>query len=274
MQEKERARKRFTHRRSPKGHIRHKFQKDYPNYRCYLCHKMGHIAINCPNSKDQVRKGKYKRHHAHNVEDDEPDQKRIKEDDSSEEHVFISTLIGTITHGSDTWLIDSGASKHLTGYKGSFSELVQKDSPHKVKLGDDYQYPIKGVGEAFYRLDSRKPMKMKDVLYVLGLKKNLLFISALDEKGFRVAFIDGEVLMWQRGKSIVDAMVIGVQEGGLHKLKGHSNSALVHNTVTPSELWHKIFAHIHYKALPIVSKMVTGLPEIQVNHEDICKGCK
>jgi hypothetical protein len=35
---------------------------------------MGHIAINFPNSKGQVRKGKYKRHHAHAAEDDEPDQ--------------------------------------------------------------------------------------------------------------------------------------------------------------------------------------------------------
>jgi hypothetical protein len=186
---------------------------------------------------------------------------------------LISSLTGTVTHGSDTWLIDSGASKHMTSYKDSLSKLVQKDSPHKVKLSDDYQYPIKGVGEASYRLDSGKPMKMKDVLYVPGLKKNLLSISALDEKGFRVAFIDGEVLMWSRGKSIDDAIVIGVQEGGLYKLKGHSDSTLVHSTVNPSELWHRRLAHIHYKALPIVSKMVTGFPEIQVNHDGICKGC-
>jgi hypothetical protein len=32
------------------------------------------------------------------------------------------------------------------GYKGSLSKQVQKDSPHKVKLDDGYQYPIKGVG--------------------------------------------------------------------------------------------------------------------------------
>jgi hypothetical protein len=186
---------------------------------------------------------------------------------------LISTLIGTVTHGSDTWLIDSGVSKHMTGYKDSFLELVQKDSPHKVKLGDDYQYPIKGVREASYKLDFEKPMKKKDVLYVPGLKKNLLSISALDEKGFRVAFIDGEVLMWPRGKSIDDAIMIGVQEGGLYKLKGHSVSSLVHTTITPSELWHRRFAHIHYKALSIVSKMVTSLLEIQVDHEGICKGC-
>ena len=58
-------------------------------------------------------------------------------------------------------------------------------------------------------------MKMKEVLYVLGLKKNLLYISALDKKEYRVAFIDGQVLMWPKGKSIEDAIVIGEEEGGL-----------------------------------------------------------
>jgi hypothetical protein len=41
---------------------------------------------------------------------------------------------------------------------------------------------------------------MKDILYVPGLKKNLLSISSLDKKGYRVAFIDGEFLMWLREK--------------------------------------------------------------------------
>ena len=55
------------------------------------------------------------------------------------------------------------------------------------------QYPIKGMGEASYKLDSGKSMKMKDVLYVPGLEKNLLSISALDKRGFRISFIDGKV---------------------------------------------------------------------------------
>ena len=76
----------------------------------------------------------------------------------------------------------------MTGYKESFSCLEQKESPHKVMLGDDSQYPIKGLGEATYKLDSGKPMKMKDVLCVPGLKKNLLSISDLDKKGFKFFF--------------------------------------------------------------------------------------
>ena len=60
-------------------------------------------------------------------------------------------------------------------------------------------------------------MKMKDVLFVPGLKKNLLSIYALDAKGIRVAFIDGQVLIWPKGKTIDNAVVIGEQEGGLYR---------------------------------------------------------
>ena len=58
-------------------------------------------------------------------------------------------------------------------------------------------------------------MKMKDVLFVPRLKKNILSISALDAKGMRVEFVDGQVLMWPRKKTIDDAIVIGEQEGCL-----------------------------------------------------------
>ena len=84
-----------------------------------------------------------------------------------------------------------------------------------MKLGDDYQYPIKGVREASYILESGKHLKMKDVLYVPGLKKNLLSSLVLEKKGFRVSFVDGKVLMWPKGKTIDDVVVIGVQEGDL-----------------------------------------------------------
>ena len=79
----------------------------------------------------------------------------------------------------------------------------------------------------------------------------------------RVAFIDGQVIMWPRGKTINDVVVIGEQEGGLYKLKGHLEQALVHDIVEPNELWHRSLAHVHYRALPIASNVVEGLPESQ-----------
>ena len=60
---------------------------------------------------------------------------------------------------------------------------------------------------------------MKEVLYVPGLKKNLLSILGLDKKGYRFSFIDGKVLMWSKGKTLEYFVVIGEEEGGMHKLK-------------------------------------------------------
>ena len=53
---------------------------------------------------------------------------------------------------------------------------------------------------------------MKEVLFVPCLKKKLLSRSKLDKKGYRVSFINGQVLMWPKGKSIEDAVVIGEEE--------------------------------------------------------------
>ena len=93
-----------------------------------------------------------------------------------------------------------------------------------------------------HKLDSGKSLTMKEVLFVLGLKKNLLSISTLDAKGMRVSVIDGQVIMWPSGKTIDDAVVIGEQEGGLYKLKSHLEQALVHDIVERSEIWHRRLA--------------------------------
>ena len=113
--------------------------------------------------------------------------------------------------------------------------MSEHELPHKVKLGDDYKYLIKGSGEASYTIDSDKSLKIKEVLYVPGLKKNLLSISSLDANGMRVSFFDGQVLMCPKRKTIDDATVIGEQDRGLYKLKGQPEQALVHYSIEPSE---------------------------------------
>jgi hypothetical protein len=37
--------------------------------------------------------------------------------------------------------------------------------------------------------------------------------------------------------------------------------------------WHRILAHINYKALPYICKVVTCLPELKGDHEGVCNGC-
>ena len=46
---------------------------------------------------------------------------------------------------------------------------------------------------------------------------------------------------------------------------------LVHDSINLVELWHRRFAHLHYRALPTLSKMVTRLPELQVEHDGVAE---
>ena len=52
-------------------------------------------------------------------------------------YIFFKVLPGTVPTTSDTWLIDSGAYKHMTRYKENLSEVVDKDSHLRVVLRDD-----------------------------------------------------------------------------------------------------------------------------------------
>ena len=147
------------------------------------------------------------------------------------------------------WLIDSGSSMHMTGDYKNFSSMKEKQTPHKVELGDKNSYAVKGIGKASIKLESSNDVHLSNVLYVTSLKKNLLYISCLEDKGDRIAFVDGKVLVWSKDSKIEDARVIGIREGRLYKLLGQNAQALVHDELNPSELWHRRYAHLHYQAL-------------------------
>jgi hypothetical protein len=73
--------------------------------------------------------------------------------------------------------------------------------------------------------------------------------------------------------SIEFALVIHVREGSLYGLLGRPSQALVHDNISFCELWGYISGHLHYKALPTLKRMFTGLSELHVEHDGICRGC-
>jgi hypothetical protein len=175
-------------------------------------------------------------------------------------HLHYSALTGTLQ--DDMWIIDNGASKHMIGNQVRLSNLNEKKTSHKVELGDKNIYPVKGIRQASIKLESDNNVHLSNVLYVPGLDKNLVSISCLEDKGNRIAFVDGEVLSWSRDSSIENARVIGTHEGRLCRLLERNDEALVHDEVNPSELWHRRYAHLNYQALPFLKKMVEGIPEL------------
>jgi hypothetical protein len=187
----------------------HKQRKDISKIQCFRCDKYGHIARNCPTRK----KG---RQHASIVNvDSEPPQR----DEGIKDEVFflISTLSSTVPTDSDIWLIDSGASRHMTGYRKHLTDLVEKESCMHVVLDDNARYIVKGVGSSSFQLNSNIPLQLSEVLYVPGMKRNLVFVSALEDKGYKVTFYEGKFLTWHKNSHMDFAWVIGVRENSLYR---------------------------------------------------------
>ena len=186
---------------------------------------------------------------------------------------MIFAFSGSIIDSAISWLVDSGASRHMTGNRGALTSYRKKKFTTQVELGDDSTYKIEGVGSTSLQLDSGTILHIDDVLYDPGLKKNLFSVAGLKDKGYRVLFMDKEVLLWAKNEKLSSVVQIGVRERGLYKPSKNSTHALVHHTIDPCEMWHRRFGHLHYIALPGLQKMVTGMPEVSPKHDGICKGC-
>ena len=103
--------------------------------------------------------------------------------------------------------------------------------------------------------------------------KNLISGSTLENKGFKISFIDEQAYLWPKEKGIQEDEAIGICEGGLYKLTGYPIQALVQNTANNDNLWHRRFAHLFDKALTNLHHMVRGLPHISLSENEVCKGC-
>ena len=119
---------------------------------------------------------------------------------------------------SSTWYIDSGASSHMTGAREMFSELSQAETDVEVVLGDDLVVSAVGRGTITFQRESMSPMVLWDVLYVPGLKKNLVSVSMIKDQGLGVSFLDGHVHMFPKTAGTFASVSIGGICGKLYRL--------------------------------------------------------
>ena len=106
----------------------------------------------------------------------------------------------------------------MTWYKENLLVVVEKDSHLRVVIGDDANYTVKGSGATSLQLETNDTLHLSDVLYVPSMKRNLVSISALEDKGYKVAFSDGKVLAWRKKSNMETTKVICMREEILYQL--------------------------------------------------------
>ena len=160
----------------------------------------------------------------------------------------------------------------MTGDINQFSHLALKAKGF-VTYGDNNKGRILGKG----KVGAPPFTSIEDVLYVEGLKHNLLSISQLCDKGFKIKFTKDECLIEDevthevilKGKRINNIFMISLDDPSL-KVK-----CLMANN-DDSWLWHKRIAHIHMEHLNKLIKhdLVIGLPKRNFVKDRLCDACQ
>ena len=148
---------------------------------------MGHIRRYCTK--------KFKWHKAKIVDSDE---RRPKNSDFEGEDGYATAFMASVESVESTnknrcpWIIDSGASSHMTSEKHVLVNFQDFAEPENVALGDGRVVKALGSGSArmnmlFQATESKKAV-LYDVLYVPKLTCNLFSVRAAVSKGNAVEF--------------------------------------------------------------------------------------
>ena len=123
----------------------------------------------------------------------------------------------------------------MTGAKDQFTQFSDRGINLEIELGDESIVRAVGIGTVSFQRESFPPLAVLEVLYVPGLRKNLISVSTIEDKGYEVTFRGGQVIMYPKGRSIELGKVIGIRRGRLYRFGFQSMGALVCNGEDPTQ---------------------------------------
>ena len=229
----------FAARRRPDAHDygTKRVNVNKKDVKCYHCGKTGHMKRDC-----------YKW------------QAQNAQQGSSKPVYHAGTALVAPRHVNvGCWILDSGASQHMTGNKDILENYEELATPVSITWGDGHVAHGVGRGTAVLLAKSKMPVTLREVLYVPSLAYNLLSISKATSAGATVYITQDTVTLVKGGTAVLK----GVREEDLYYVHdAHAGErALKAATVENANLWHRRFCHLGYNNLAkLASKsMVTGM---------------
>ena len=190
-------------------------------------------------------------------------------DDKERVHALVAS-----TSSSPSFIIDSGASRHMVSTRETFSSLDNLKGP-KIVLGDDSLTNTMGKG----RIDLDHGY-FKDVLYVPHFSSTLVLAYQITHIGSPNKFIfppnEVEITEILNGKFMAKGVVDHNSKvyKFSHFLPFSNPSALLTPSNEERKIWHEGFGHLNYKYISDLSEkdMVIGLPKIKFS-KGVCQDC-
>jgi hypothetical protein len=210
---------------------------------CYKCGKMRHFKTN--NLKNNSGK----------------EQKEI---------AMTITEVLMVELTTNTWWNNSAATRHITRCREFFVDFKEKPiSEHKVYMGNNTYSDVLGEDKCNFFVNG-SIIVLYNVLYVPSIRKNLIYVSILEDKGYSIKFKSIKVYIRKWNISVkctkVDNMYFLKVDNKI-PISNHVNVS-----IDSSFLWYLRLGHINEDKLIRMSK--SGLlPKIIYENFNICESC-
>ncbi|GAB4817534.1 hypothetical protein N2152v2_009262 [Parachlorella kessleri] len=160
------------------------------------------------------------------------------------------------------WVLDTGASRHITGNRGILRSLRPVEQPVTITFGNGATGTAVAAGEVLLHTASNQFL-LTDVLYIPEASENLISVRHATRKGLDFKFSSTGCAIGHNGRTLAVAPCTGdaiYYLSGWSDVQQEAHSALAaKSTKETPELWHKRFAHLRYENLARLTTMVNGI---------------
>jgi hypothetical protein len=122
--------------------------------------------------------------------------------------------------GDIRWIVNSGVSCHMTRIWRVFLIITETGPEQLVESEGGMAHAVRGVRRVRFQLEYGGFLELDGVLFVPGLRVNLLSVSTLEDVGYCTLFKRGHVFNYREGVDLVELQLIGDQVDRLFMLRG------------------------------------------------------
>jgi len=173
------------------------------------------------------------------------------------------------------WIVDSGATQHMT-FEQEWFTTYERIFPRRVFMGNDTILEAIGKGSIKATMQVGGQLThttITQVLHVPKMKNNLISVSKLISKGFKVEF-DKDGCKVNDARRVVVAQARKDKNLYFLNVKVRKDMAHIANSLEESAmLWHERLGHLNMASLMELDAMVDGMNLKEMLLHNICEGC-